>query len=36
MLGLNLKIRATEQVAIIYTLCYSCKFVKFVGEKIVD
>ena len=27
------KIRATDQVAIISTLCYSCIFVKFVGHK---
>ena len=26
------KIRATEQVAIIDKLCYSCKFVRFVGN----
>ena len=30
------KIRATYKVAIISTLCYSCKLVKFVGKKIVD
>ena len=27
------KIRATYKVAIIYTLYYSCIFVKFVGKK---
>ena len=27
------KIRATDQVAIISTLCYSCIFVKLVGHK---
>ena len=28
------KIRATDQVAIIETQCYSCKFVRFVGKNI--